>query len=144
MTDIEIPYAEERNWRYRFWEIFPGACSWLLLIFPLVLSFVAPTVLAFLVLAYLLIWFLKGISLSVRVLQGWNMMQSQMKMDWQVLLSDLEEAKLHNPKLSYPKWHVRNVERIPERPLFCQPSEVMHAIIVALYNEPREILEPTI
>jgi len=144
MTDIEIPYAKDRNWQYRFWEIFPGAVSWTILITPFVLSFVAPQLMAILVIAYLLIWFFKGIALSIRVLQGWNSMQTQMKLDWPLLLADLQATALTEPGRKLPKWHTRNIGRIGEYPLYCQPDEVKHALIVTLYNEPRDVLEPTI
>src|SRR5690606_29867397 len=49
-----------------------------------------------------------------------------------------------HPHGKNPKWHLRNMSRLKEFPLFCKPSEVYHAIIIATYNERRETLEPTI
>lgn len=144
MTDIEIPFVKDRDWKYRFWEIFPGATSWTVLILPFVLSFINPTLTALLVLAYLLIWFIKGIALSIRVMQGWNMLNRQQKLEWPELLGDLEAGQIRHERRHYPKWHVRNVGRLAETPLYCKPSEVMHAIIIATYNETRDTLEPTI
>ena len=144
MTDIEIPYKQDRNWQYRFWEIFPGATSWTILIAPFILAFVAPTFLAFLIIAYLLIWFFKGMALSIRVLQGWHGMQVHMKLNWTVMLDDLEANKLTHPQMQQPKWHTRNIARLAEYPKYCAPTEVYHALIVTLYNEPRDVLEPTI
>jgi cellulose synthase/poly-beta-1,6-N-acetylglucosamine synthase-like glycosyltransferase len=144
MTDIEIPFARDRNWRYRFWEILPGVVSWSALILPFVLGFFYPALTAFLILAYLLIWFIKGVSLSIRVMQGWFTMQGQLKLNWDLLVGDLESGMLEKQPSMYPRWHVWNIKRLGQRPLFCKPSEVYHAIIIATYNEGRETLEPTI
>ena len=144
MKDIEIPYARERGRAYRFWEVLPGAISWTILLMPFVLSFLNPTLFAVFIIAYLLVWFFKGMALSIRAVQGYNMLQKQQALDWQLLLDDLEAGELTHPHAKNPKWHRNNVDRLGEYPLFCKPSELMHALIVTLYNEPREVLEPTI
>lgn len=144
MTDIEIPYAEDRSWKYRFWEILPGAVSWTVLSLPFILSFISPSVFAVVILAYLIIWFVKGIGLSLRAIQGYRLLSKQQSLNWQLLIDDLEAGDLTHPHGANPKWHERNVKRIGEYPLFCKPSEVIHAIVIASYNESRDTLEPTI
>jgi hypothetical protein len=57
MTDLEIPYEKDRTRRYRFFEILPGALSWLVLFLPLILSFINVTAATFFILAYILIYF---------------------------------------------------------------------------------------
>ena len=144
MKDIEIPYVENRNWQYRFWEIFPGAVSWTILLLPLVLSIINPTLFAIYIIAFLLIWFIKAIGLNVRSIQGFRTLEQQKKMEWKILLGDLEVGEqLHQLKW-IPKWHRKNVARIPVRPLSLRPSEVYHAILIATYNEGIETLEPTV
>ena len=144
MIGIEIPYESDRNWRYRFWEIFPGFVSWTILLSPLWLSLINPQLTAMFVLGYLLIWFFKSVGMTIRSLQGFQFMEKQAKLDWSLLLDDLEHGKLRHQHATNPKWHVRNVARLIERPLCMKPSEVIHAIIIATYNESRETLEPTI
>jgi cellulose synthase/poly-beta-1,6-N-acetylglucosamine synthase-like glycosyltransferase len=144
MRDIEIPYVEDRSWKYRFWEILPGAVSWSFLLLPVVLSIVNPTLFGVYIIAFLLIWFVKAVGLNVRSLQGFRMMSQQSKLDWLPLLEDLEAGQLVHPGAKLPKWHEDNVKRLSERPLCMQPSEVIHALIIASYNESRDILEPTI
>lgn len=144
VRDIEIPQVGNRSWRYRFWEIFPGAVSWTLILLPLVLSIFNPTLFAIFIIAFLLIWFAKAIGLNVRSFQGFHMLHQQQKLDWQLLLGDLEGGVIMHPEISVPKWHTHNVKRLDERPLCMKPSEVVHAIIIATYNESRDTLEPTI
>lgn len=144
MTDIEITQAEDRGWRYRFWEAFPGVISWSILAAPFIFSVFNPNLFAVFILAYLLIWFCKGVVMSVRSIQGYRMLQKQQALNWQLLVDDLEAGESTHPHGKNPAWHVRNVERLKEYPVFCKPSEVYHAIIIATYNESRDILEPTI
>ncbi len=144
MTDIEIPYVEDRGWRYRFWEILPGFISWSILIAPFVFSIFNPNLFAVFILGYLLIWFSKGIAMSIRSIQGYRMLKRQQALNWQLLIDDLEAGESTHPRGKNPAWHLRNLSRLKEYPVFCKPSEVYHAIIIATYNESRDTLEPTI
>ncbi len=146
MRTIEIPQPKERGFKYRFFEALPGLLSWSMLILPIVLSWWNPTVMAFFVIFYILIWFAKAVGLNIRVLQGWNVMQRHMKLDWTKLLEDLKDpaAALEGSKAGKPEWHLRNLERVARRGIFMDPDDVIHAVIIATYNEQRETLEPTI
>lgn len=144
MKQIEIPLKQEKDAWYRFWEILPGVLSWSILILPFVLSIFNPTLFAVFIIAYLLLWFFKGIAMSLRSVQGYRLLESQQKLDWGLLNQDIEVGKLIHPQSKQPKWHRNNIARVSEYPFFCKPSEVYHAIIIATYNESRETLEPTI
>lgn len=144
MVDIEIPLPEERSWRYRLWEIFPGFVSWSLLLLPAVLTIYNPTLFAVYIIAFLLIWFIKSAGLTVRSLEGYHMMSQQAKLHWEQLLVDLEKGQLSEASSNLPRWHKNNVQRLVDRPLCMKPSEVYHMIIIATYNESRDVLEPTI
>jgi len=144
MKNIEIPYNEQKGWKYRFWEILPGATSWSILLMPVVLSIFNPTLFAIYILGFLLIWFAKAVALNMHSLKGYKMVTTQMGLDWDILLKDLETGGLQHDLKWIPKWHKRNVARLSTRPLYMKPSEVIHAIIIATYNESRDTLEPTI
>lgn len=144
MTDLEIPFANERSWRYRLGEIFPGALTWTLLLMPVVLGFLNPNLFAVFIIAFLLIWFVKALGLNIRSFEGFHMIKQQGKLDWGILNADLEAGRLTHPDMKLPKWHKGNVARLSERPLCMKPSEVIHALLVTLYTEPRDVLEPTI
>lgn len=144
MRNIEIPLTEEKTWRYRFWEIVPGAISWSILIAPFLFSIFKPELFAVFILGYLLIWFFKGLAMSMRSIQGYRMLSRQQRLNWQLLIDDLEAGESVHPHGKNPKWHLRNLDRLKRDGMFCKPSEVMHALMVTLYNEPREVLEPTI
>lgn len=145
MRSIEIPQPDERDWRYRAFEILPGVLTWTILSLPVVLSIVSPILAAYFILAYLLLWFARAVGLNVRSLQGWRNLNQHKKIPWIELNADLEilEPRTHG----VPKWHARNLERvrqyIPEQTRI-KPSEVYHAAIIAFYNESKDVVEPTV
>ncbi len=144
MRSIEIPQPDERDWRYRAFEALPGFLTWAILSLPLVLSLINPAVAAYFILAYLLLWFVRAIGLNIRSLQGVRVMREHQSLPWQKLNEDLETLKPHTTK---PKWHIRNLDRVREfmpEATRIKPNEVYHAVIVAFYNETKDVLEPTV
>lgn len=144
MTDIEIPFKEQRGARYRFFEILPGTLSWTMLFLPLILSFINVTVAALFVLIYLLINFTRAGALAVRSLHGYNVMRKHKKLDWMQLVQELQAGEVKDAQAIRPKWHYDNLLRLSVQPMIVKPNDVLHAVIIATYNEAREILEPTI
>lgn len=148
-TDIEIPQPNERTSFYRFFEMLPGILSWTILISPFILSLLSPSLIAYFVITYVIVWFFKGIGMNVRVMQGWSTMQKHMAMDWSALLTDLNKALVqkdpHGDSATH-SWHTNNLRRLAEggAALPYAVDDIIHAVIVATYNESRETLEPTI
>ena len=143
MTDIEIPYEKDRHGHYRFFEILPGALSWLLLFAPIILSIINASLAVFCILLYLLIFFVRNVAYSLRAISGYRTMRHHLRLDWQGLCNDLDAGKTVGKKIERPRWHLHNLERLKERSIF-KPKEVVHAVIIATVNESREVLEPTI
>lgn len=143
MTDIEIPLQSEKKLHYRIFEILPGFLTWTILLAPFWLSFIAPTIAALLIIAYFLLWLARAIGLNVRVLQGYRMLQSQLKLDWARLLEDISVPR-NNTDKNFPDWHKKIKARLTKEPSVLPPDEIIHAIILATYNESRDTLEPTI
>ncbi len=143
MKNIEIPLQSEKSWHYRFFEMLPGLLTWSILILPFVLSIFAAHITAILIIAFFLLWFARAVGLNVRVVQGWRTMHQHQKLNWPKMLSQLE-----NPEKDYqktkdlPKWHFDNLRRLAHNQAF-KPDDIYHAVIIATYNESREVLEPT-
>jgi len=144
MTDIEIPYAKDRGARYRFFEILPGALSWFALFLPLILSLINVTVAAVFILIYLLINFSRAVAAAIRAVHGFNIMRKHQKLDWRQLVAELQAGEVSSARARRPRWHYDNLLRLSVQPMIVKPDEVLHAVIVATYNEAREVLEPTI
>ena len=145
MTDLEIPHEQDRHAHYRFFEILPGVLSWLLLLAPIILSFINITAAVIFILAYLLVYFVRSVGFSIDGLKGYRSMRQHLKEDWQALVSDVEARAIAPEDLpKRPKWHIRNIERLKTSTNTYKPSDLIHAVIIATVNESREVLEPTI
>jgi hypothetical protein len=144
MTDIEIPYKKDKTAHYRFFEILPGALSWMALFLPLILSLINVTVAAVFVLIYLLINFTRAVAAATRALHGYSILRKHQKLDWLQLNAELQKGEISDAKAVRPRWHYDNLLRLSVQPMIVKPDEVLHAIIIATYNEAREVLEPTI
>lgn len=144
MKNIEIPYPENRGRRYRFFEMLPGLLTWGILALPFILSQVNPTLCVFFILAYLLLWFMKSIGLDIRAVQGYTTIKKHEKLPWARMLEELESTKVAQPQQHIPTWHYEHVRRFQEEGSSFKPSQLIHAIIIATYNESREVLEPTL
>jgi cellulose synthase/poly-beta-1,6-N-acetylglucosamine synthase-like glycosyltransferase len=143
MKSIEIPFEHERTKRYRFFEILPGVLSWSMLCMPLILSLINVTFAAFFILGYILIYFTRAIAASLRALGGYRTMRQHEKIDWRTLVDEIETGTV-DPHAKRPRWHATNLRRLSEKPPMVKPSELIHAVIIATYNEAREVIEPTI
>lgn len=144
MTDIEIPYVKDRGRRYRLFEILPGFLTWSILALPFVLSLFSARLTIFFIIAYLMLWFVKSLGLNVRAVQGYRTLRLHQQLPWAQLLRDLQNREVTVEPPTVPAWHAENIRRVISSPVPVMPDELMHAIIIATYNEAREILEPTI
>jgi cellulose synthase/poly-beta-1,6-N-acetylglucosamine synthase-like glycosyltransferase len=142
MKNIEIPLQPEKTRSYRWLERLPAMMSYGLLALPFILSLINAKLAAGFILLYLLIWFFRGVGLNLRVIQGYNTMKTHEKLPWERMLQDIEEGKA--TVKGAPKWHAPNVERLEVLPGAVKPSQTIHALMVTVYNESREIVAPTI
>lgn len=144
MKNIEIPYEKDRGKRYRFFEMVPGLITWSLLALPFVLSLIDPRLSVLFILGYLMIWFAKSVGLNIRALQGFNMLKQHEKLPWPQMLEELDHGKVEHEDANVPDWHFEHLAILAEKPTPIKPKDIVHAIIIATWNESREILEPTI
>jgi len=145
MRSIEIPQPEDRDFKYRVFEILPAILTYLLLLLPVILGKYSPKFAAYFVVAYLLVWFIRAVGLNIRSIQGWKTINEHKKLPWPQLNEDLENLTPKTPRM--PKWHARNIIRveqyIPDQ-VRIKPSQVYHAVVIAFYNEPQDVVEPTV
>lgn len=143
MTDLEIPFEKDRKGHYRFFEILPGALSWLLLLMPIILSFINITAAVVFILAYLLIYFIRSVGYDIRAVSGYLTMRRDSRLPWDKFLDDLENGEVKDDT-KRPSWHIKNIERRKSYDRIYQPSEIVHAVILATVNESKQVLIPTI
>jgi hypothetical protein len=145
MTDIEIPLKADRHFWYRVFEILPGALSWLTIAAPALLAIFDPLIAAYAITVYLIVWFIRSMTMAVRTLQSYSIMQLHRTMDWQPLIDDLMHAKDRKP-IAQHKWHSANVESFLEAHADSDLTDknLVHAIVMPFHREGREILQPSI
>lgn len=151
MKNLEIPLKEDKDWRYRLGEILPGTLSWGIIILPFALSWFNPLLAAYFIVLFMLAWLVKAFGYAFRTTQGYNRLTRFMRLDWPVLLKDMANPKealayvKDDQRPTQPSWHHRNLIRFAaygdER---LKPGDIYHAIIMPTYNEPPEVIEPTI
>lgn len=148
MTDIEIPLGR-RTKLYRFFEIIPGVLSYTMIALPVILSIINPLYGAIFIIVYIITWFVKAVGMSYRTIQGYQILQRAKRVDWRARLDDLEHPEESLKVQGYARsWranlHEKNLRQLAATVNVTRPSEVYNAVIIATYNESREILEPTI
>lgn len=148
MTDLEIPLGK-RTRSYRFFEMLPGLLSYLVITLPVLLSFINPLYGAIFIIVFIIVWFVKTIGMTYRTLQGYNTLQRAQKIDWKGRLADLQDpAKALKNRHFEGSWqaetHTHNLEQLVSTVHARTPSDIYNAVIIATYNESRDVLEPTI
>lgn len=147
MRNIEIPLVKERDKVYRLFEILPGFLSWSVLCLPIILSLLNPTLAAYFILVYILIWFIKALGLNIRMIQGYRLLNQNMSYDWTKLLDELDnpdEAFRYYDQGISPDWHRKNLINIKTRDNRFYLKELHHIIVIAISIEGVEVVEPTI
>ncbi|MBL8159975.1 glycosyltransferase family 2 protein [Candidatus Saccharibacteria bacterium] len=149
MHDIEIPLGK-RSKLYRFFEILPGLLSLSLLLLPIILAVFNPLLAAIFIIVYTISWIIRALVLAVRTLQGYSIMRVAEDIDWQARLNDLSDparalgqAADDGGKPQYRAAHLANLKRLSGQ-RYPLPSEIIQVVIIATYNEAREVLEPTV
>lgn len=150
MDELELPLGKRTRF-YRFFEMLPALLSYTTILLPVLLSLIDPLLGAVFVLVYIIIWFVKAMAMSVRSIQGYRTLERAKKVQWARRLADLDD-----PAATLRSWddtrarewksevHHHNLERLMATEDAKRPSNIYNAIIIATYNESREVLEPTI
>lgn len=151
MSDIELPLGK-RTAKYRFFEMLPGLISWGAIILLVVLSLINPVYAGVYVLLVIITLLVKATGIAIHTLSGSRRLDQAQTVQWSKRLAELEdptESLQHRSRKRTKEagidTHIANLKTISQRPeTFPKPSEVFNAVIVATYNEPYEVLEPTI
>lgn len=152
MTDIEIPLGK-RTRQYRAFEMLPAVLSYSLILLPIILSLINPLLAAIFIIGYIIMFFVKAIGMAYRTIQGYSSLERARKLDWQARLNDFEDAHAALERIQKnpvrKEWkgieHLEALQSIVASPTaFFKPSEAYNAVIIATYNESREVLTPTL
>lgn len=148
MTNLDIPLGKRTRF-YRFFEMLPAIISYTTIALPILLSFISPILGASFVIIFIIVWFVKTIGMTYRTVQGYNTLKHAERLDWEGRLADLENpAQSLEQKRHSQHWrgsvHEHNLEQLAASVNPLTPSDIYHAVVIATYNETRDVLEPTI
>ena len=148
---VEIPTGK-RTPLYRFFEILPGLLSYGMVILLIVLSSISSVLGAIYLLLIVIMSLVKAIGVACRTIQGFKTVKRCMALDWKKRLADLEHpeasydklAGTHKDEYLYDE-HLQNLCMMAaaEEGYFPKPSQIYHAVIVAMYDETLDVLAPT-
>ena len=150
-VDIEIPLGK-RTFKYRFFEILPAFLSFGAIILMFILSAFSPFLASLYLLTIITTLLVKAIGIAYRMITGHLQIEKAQKVDWNKRLNELENAgksldilkNQRNNEYEF-KNHLQNLNDIIKNPaIFPKPSNVKNAVIIAAYNEPYEVIQPTI
>lgn len=150
-VDIEIPLGK-RTFKYRFFEILPAFLSFGAIILMFIFSAFSPFLASLYLLTIITTLLVKAIGIAYRMITGHLQIEKAQKVDWNKRLNELESAEksldiLKNKRNNEYEFknHLRNLNDIIKNPAsFPKPSKVKNAVIIAAYNEPYEVIQPTI
>lgn len=150
--DMELPLGK-RTRLYRFFEILPGALSYLMIIMLFVLSLINPLAGAIYLLVVIISMVVKAAGIAIRTIQGNTVLRRAMAVDWAKRLAELENTHDSYDRLAggtssgydYEQ-HLQNLKMMAaaEDGYFPKPSELYHAVIITMYNEGLDTLVPTL
>lgn len=168
-SDVNAPHRI-----VRLLEILPGLATWATIVLPIILSIYAPVVVAYFIIAFDLFWLMKSFRMSFALLVGHRRLRIATQLDWVARLQHLEmmmdgqgteeleqlifEAKREQGYFWFlSRMGRRQQERLQQlhveldnlrntknflKPI--KPSEVIHVVILATYNETLETLRPSL
>lgn len=149
---LEIPLGR-RTPLYRFFEILPGALSYLSVIALFLLSWISPFLGSIYILVIIAITFVKALGTAFRTIQGYRVVKKAERVNWRERLLQLDDPhrfyeELHNrDDNSYGfDEHLHNLKllSVVDGRDIPKAKAIWHAVIITVYNEGLEVLVPSI
>ena len=148
---VEIPTGK-RTPLYRFFEMLPAMLSFGMIILLVVLSSISSVLGAIYLLLIVIMSLVKAIGVAYRTIQGYKKVKKCIALDWRQRLEDIEDPNESYNKLAGVEKdeylldeHLQNLCMMAaaEDGYFPKPSQIYHAVIVAMYDETLDVLAPT-
>ena len=152
MIDLELPLGKKRTKTYRAFEMLPGLLSYGLLGLMVILSLLSPLLASIYLLLLIVTMVVKAIGIAAQSVVGRRHLVRAQKIDWADRLSQLEDPVASyqsiedNRSSGYDyKVHQQNLRLMAASPeSFPRPSSIYNAVMIAAYNEPYDVIQPTL
>ena len=112
---------------YRFFEILPGALSWLTLIGVFIISWLAPLWAAVFIICFVIYWLFRTIYFSFHLNACYRQMRKHEKIDWIKKLNQLPPQKYSLPIQNWKKLY-----QLVICPMYREPLEIVRATFQSL------------
>jgi len=116
-SDLKNP---RERWIFRFLEMLPGLFSWGTLFLAVLLSWLAPSVVAIFIIFFVLFWFFRMLYFSFHLWSGYKRMKKYEKIDWLKKIKNLSVSRYSVPVKSW--------------------RDIYHLVVLPTYKEPLEII----
>lgn len=151
MNDLELPLGK-RTRMYRIFEIIPACLSYGMILLLVVLSIFSPLIAAVYLLLLIITMVAKAAGIAVDSIIGHRRLTYAQSINWSDRLLQLERpvvsyAKLRDTQFRHfaDRVHQENLRLVSDQTdNFPLPSQLYNAVIIAAYNEPIEVIDPTI
>lgn len=148
---LDLPIGK-RTLKYRLFEILPALISYGALALLVILSLINPNIAAIYLMVVIITLLVKSIIIAYHTIRGHNKLMSAQKTDWHERLTDLEDPVDSYALRSDVKvgglnavQHVDNLRIMADSPgRYPKPSQLIHGVIIAAYNEAYDVIQPTI
>lgn len=148
---LELPLGK-RTKQYRFFEMLPGILSLTVILLLFILSWLNPAIASIYLLVIIFAALARAVVIASHTIRGYRHLTGAQKVDWYRRLLDLEhplDSLGHVQATKSAQFgqaaHLRNLHNVAADPdAYPRPSQLIHAVIVAAYNESLEVIEPTI
>lgn len=148
--DIEIPLGR-RDRLYRTCELVPGIISGLALTLLFVLPFLSPRLAVAFVLGIAGLVFVRSVRGAIDLMRGYRRYRAALRVDYAARLVDLSLARRGLPVPGSPRQslgyarHREAIEKVRADPsAIPDPQAIRHAVIIAAYNEPFEVVQTSL
>lgn len=151
------PYDIQKDGFTRFLEVIPAILTYIIILIPIIFSFLAPTWVAFFIIAFDLYWLFRAVNYGMLVISSYRKMRRDRRIDWisrlrrlsdnpQKYLKELEEE---TTRISYldrgeRKQEVISLNKAIGENCLADWKDIIHLIVVPTYKEPIELLETNI
>lgn len=152
--NLELPLGK-RTIKYRLFEMLPATLSYGSILLLVLLSFFSPLLASIYLLIVIITLLVKAAGIAYHTILGHNKLLKAQKVDWSQRLSDLsypakslerlENLKDDKTKQFGFKYHLDNLRLMSQAvDSYPDPENILHAVIIATYNESYDVLEPTL
>lgn len=149
-TDNEIPLGKRRP-LYRSFELLPAVLSYGALVLLVVLSLISPIAGSVFVLTVVGFMFIRGVRGAIDLVRGYNRYRRSARVDWAARLTDIgltldgRRVPPSPPGSFNVHRHRELLDMIKSNPEdYKHPSDIVHAVIIAAYNESYDVIAPTV